>query len=122
MKGRTPRKKRTTTTDSTPFSFPDQSGRYVTKDEYVAAETPFALVDVEFQPTAGYNETPRWCATVAPNDGRPHELLTLGSNPKRDTQMQAAKAHIDAHGPIPNLRLVKIGNAYYFRSVDPPGS
>jgi hypothetical protein len=123
VKSSTPRAKcKSTKQEAVGFSFGSGAPRYANKDEYVETDLAFMIKTLEFQPTRGFNGAARWAATVAPYDGRPDEIITLPTNAKRDAQLQAATAQIEAHGPIPNVRLVKHNGTFYFRPAEPRGS
>ena len=106
-----------TSQDATDFSF-SSGALYADKDEYVAKGLIFTINAVEFQEEAGFELADRWAVTVAADDGRPDEIITLQSNEKRDAELETASTHIAKQGPIPNTKLVKSGRAYYFRKVD----
>jgi hypothetical protein len=106
-------------TDSEPeprFSF-STAPLFSEKDELVAKKLTFTIKSVDFEEHGGFEGAPRWSITIAVDDGRPDELLTLQANEKRDEQLQAAKIHIDAHGPIHNVQLVKRGKAFYLNTL-----
>jgi hypothetical protein len=90
---------------------------YADKDEYVAKKLIFTINNIELQEKAGYEAADRWAATVSPKDGRPDEIITLQANEKRDQQLQAARAHLEANGPIYNVQLVKRGKSFYFNTI-----
>jgi hypothetical protein len=118
VKTQTPPGKRASTSSNgtTEFSF-SAVASYADKDEYVSKNLVFTIKTIEFQEGAGFEGTDRWAVTVAPDDGRPDEIITLQANPKRDDQLKSAKEHIAAHGPLRNVRLTKSGKAYYFDTV-----
>jgi len=123
VKTTAPRTKRKTTKhEPVDFSFASDSPRYAKKDEYVASNLIFTITTVELQQKRGFGGADRWAVLVALDDGRAPELITLPTNPKRNTQLQAAKAQIETKGPIPNLRLVKVNGTFYFRPAEPRGS
>lgn len=112
-------RKSPTSHDEVEFSFSSGGATYAVLDEYVSNGLVFTIQSLAFEPKAGFEGGDRWAATVSPDDGRPDEIITLQSNPKRDAELKNAAAHIEKHGPIPNSKLVKSGRAYYFRKVDP---
>jgi hypothetical protein len=119
MKTQTARGKRapTASNGSTEFSF-SSVALYADKDEYLAKNLIFTIKGVEYQEGAGFEAgSDRWAVTVAPNDGRPDEIITLQSNEKRDELLHAAHEHITKHGPIQNVRLTRSGKAFYFDTV-----
>ena len=123
MKSSTPRARRKTAKpEIVDFSFASDVIRYAQKDDYVTSNLAFTIIALEFQPTRGFQGADRWAAAVSPSDGRPDEIITLTANPKRNTQLQAAKEHIDSKGPIPNVRLTKRGGTFYFAPAEPRGS
>ena len=69
---------------------------YADKDEYIAKNLTFTIKHIKFQAGAGFEGADRWAVTVAAEDGRPDEIITLQSNEKRDAELQAAAAHIEA--------------------------
>lgn len=107
----------TTSRDEVEFSF-SSGAVYADLDEYLAKGLIFTIRSIAFEPNAGYEGADRWAITIAPDDGRPDEIITLQSNAKRDAELKAAAAHIAKHGPMPNIKLVKSGKAYYFRKAD----
>ncbi len=89
---------------------------YADKGELIEKDLAFAVKAIEFQPERGFENQDRWAVTIVPNDGRGEELLTFGSNEKRDAQMKSAQAFVKKHGAIPDVRLRKSGKAYYLQS------
>ncbi|MGB6950837.1 MAG: hypothetical protein WBE15_02700 [Candidatus Cybelea sp.] len=77
---------------------------------------------MDVDPGGGYTGENRWKVTVIRDDNGESEIITLPTNGKRDAQLKAARDHIAASGPISGVKLVKRGNAYYFRGTEPPGS
>jgi hypothetical protein len=108
--------------EATEFSFSSGAARYANKNAYATGSIAFAIVTVEFDPHGGYTGDARWKVTVMPDDTGETEIITLSTNPKRDEQLRDAKNHILKKGPIPGVRLVKRGNAFYFRTAQPRGS
>jgi hypothetical protein len=99
------------------FSF--GSGRlYADNDEYASKDLPFDILTIAFESGRGFEGGDRWAITVKAKDRDP-EVMTLGANPKRDEQLQAAQAYLDRVGPITNVRLRRSGNAYYFANAEP---
>jgi hypothetical protein len=98
------------------FSF-SSAPLYADKDEYVAKKLAFTIKSIEFQKGAGFEGADRFAITVSVNDGRPDEIITLQANEKRDQQLQGAKAHLEAHGSIHNVQLVKRGKTFYLNSI-----
>ena len=122
MKSSTRGKRKKPTQESAPFSFSSDMARYAKKDELVAANVTFSIAAVEFDRGGSFTGGDRWKATIARDDNGATEIVTLDANEKRDTQLQAAKDHIAANGPIEGVRLVKHGNTYYFRPAEPRGT
>lgn len=105
-----PRKTRASNRDDT-FSF--GSGRlYANNDEYAEKGLLFDILSIEFEPGKGYEGRDRWALTLKAKDREP-ELMTLGSNPKRDEELRRAQAHLKRGGTLKNVRLRRSGNAYY---------
>ena len=102
--------------DDAEFSF-SNGVLYADKDEYIDKNLTFTIKQIEFQPGAGFEGADRWAITVAADDDRPDEIITLQSNDRRDAELQAAAAHIEDRGPIRNKKLGKSGKAYYFRNA-----
>jgi hypothetical protein len=100
------------------FSFSSAVPRYANKVSYVQQNVTFAIAAVELDPGGGFVGDNRWKVTVLRDDTQAFEIITLPCNEKRDAQMQAAQAHIAASRPITSVRLVKHGNAYYFRGAE----
>jgi hypothetical protein len=117
----TTRKRKPTTQGHATFSF-SSAARYAKKEELAAANVAFAIVSVEVDPGGGFTGEDRWKVTVVRDDNGESEIITLPTNEKRDAQLKAARDHIAASGPISGIRLVKRGNAYYFRGAEPPSS
>ncbi len=90
---------------------------YADKDEYVAKKLVFTIKSIEYEEHGGFEGAPRWSTIVSVNDGRPDEIITLQANEKRDQLLQGAKAHLEAHGPIHNVQLVKRGKTFYFNTI-----
>ena len=119
---RSPRGKRTTKA-MTDFSFSSDRPPFAKKDEYIAESVTFAIHAVELDVGGGFAPGEnRWKVEVVRDDNGVREIITLPSNAKRDAQLRAAAEHIAANGPIPNLRLVKLKNALYFRAADSRGT
>lgn len=94
------------------FSF--GSGRsYGDNEEYASKNLAFDILAISFETGRGYDGKDRWAVTVKAAD-RDSEVLSLGSNPKRDEQLRAAQPHLEGGGSITNVRLRRSGNAYYF--------
>ena len=101
-----------------PRNFSFGSGRtYADNSEFASKGFQFDVLAVAFEPGRGYDGKDRWLMTVKPADREP-ELLSLGSNPKRDEQLKAARAHLEGGGTIKNVRLRRSGNAYYLTDGD----
>lgn len=94
------------------FSF-SNAVPYADKSEYISKELTFSVVAIEFEPERGYEGADRWAVTVESEDGRGREIVTFGSNEKRDEQMRKAQAYLARHGSIRGVHLRKSGNAYY---------
>jgi hypothetical protein len=105
-----------TSNDATKFSF-STVPLYAEKDEFLAKKLVFTIKSIEYEEHGGFEGAPRWPITVTVDDGRPDEIITLQANEKRDQQLQAAKAHLDANGPIHNVQLAKRGKAFYFNTI-----
>jgi hypothetical protein len=90
---------------------------YAQKDEFLAKKLVFTIKSIEYEEHGGFEGAPRWSITVTVDDGRPDEIITLQANEKRDQQLQAAKAYLDANGPIHNVQLAKHGKAFYFNTT-----
>lgn len=98
------------------FSF--GSGRkFADNAEYASKGIRFDILAIAYETGKGYEGQNRWAITVKAAD-REAEVLSLGSNPGRDTELQAAQAHFDRGGFLKNKRLVRRGNAYYFSDGD----
>jgi hypothetical protein len=97
------------------FSF-SNVGSFADKAEYVEKDLVFSVHSVEFQAGRGFEGADRW-AVIAEFEDRTDEVLTFSCNEKRDEQLSRAQAHIEAHGPIPNVRLKRIAKAYYLETV-----
>lgn len=104
-------------TDTAGFSF-SSGALYADKDEYLSKGLTFTINSIEFQEKAGFENSDRWSINVTVDDGREDEVITLQSNERRDAELETALAHLTKHGPIRNVKLVKSGKAYYFRSAD----
>src|ERR1700684_1174040 len=93
------RKSRASNQDET-FSF--GSGKpYASNDEYAAKGLLFEILSIEFEPGKGYDGRNRGALAVKVKDREP-ELMTLGSNPKRDQELQRAQAHLTRGGTLKN--------------------
>jgi len=98
------------------FSF--GSGKaYADNEEYASKGLQFDIMEIAFEPGAGYEGRDRWALTVNCAD-REAEILTLGSNPKRDQQLREAEAHLKRGGSLKNVRLRQSGNAYYLADAN----
>jgi hypothetical protein len=104
-----------TSSDKPSFSFGEGTD-YADKSEYTTKALVFSITDVTFEREAGFEGADRWSVTIHAQDGREPQLMTFGTNPKRNDLMEALMAHIAAHGPV-DATLVKSGNAYYFKNV-----
>lgn len=89
---------------------------YADKAEYIEKNLIFKITAIEREAGRGFDGEDRWSLSVEPTDGRGPEIITFSCNEKRDRQLQAAKTHIEQHGPIANVRLHKSGNAYYLEN------
>lgn len=96
------------------FSF-GSGPRYADKAQYAEKKLLFTILAIAFEPGRGYEGADRWAVTVQV-EGRESEIITLESNPKRDEELHTAQSHLKRKGPIKGVRLVRSGNAYYFRS------
>jgi hypothetical protein len=86
-------------------------------DEYASKGIIFDILAIAFEQGRGYDGKDRWLITVKAAD-REREILSLGSNPKRDEELHAAQVHLERGGTITNKRLRLTGNAYYFSDAD----
>jgi hypothetical protein len=89
------------------------SASYANCDEYASKGLLFDILAIAFEPGRGYEGRDRWAVTVKAQDRDP-EVLTLGSNPKRDAKLREAQAYLERSDTIKNVRLRRSGNAYYF--------
>lgn len=85
---------------------------YADNEEYASNGLLFDILEIAFERGKGYEGRDRWALTVN-CAGREAEILTLGSNPKRDEQLREAQAHLKRGGALKNVRLRQSGNAYY---------
>lgn len=108
---KTPVKPRAGSKEDT-FTF-GPSTSYANSDEYATKGFLFDILAIAFEPGRGYEGRDRWAITVKVQDRDP-EILTLGSNPKRDEQLREAQAYLERSDAIKNVRLRRSGNAYYF--------
>src|ERR1700694_6007427 len=101
-----PRKSRTSNRDEM-FSF--GAGKpYANNDEFAERGLLFDILSIEFEPGKGFEGRDRWALTVEAK-GREPELMTLGSNPKRDEELGRAQAHLKHGGTLKNKRLRRSG-------------
>jgi len=110
------RRKKTTPTaakpsQSEPFSF-GSGPTYANADEYASKALTFDILAIAFEAGRGFEGRDRWALTVKQQDRDP-EILTPGSNPKRDEQLRGAQAHLEGGGSLKGKRLRCSGNAYY---------
>ena len=70
------------------------------KNKFLAKKLVFTIKSIEYEEQAPEG-APRWSITVTVDDGRPDEIITLQTNEKRDEQLQAPKAYLDANRPNP---------------------
>lgn len=84
--------------------------------KYASENITFDILAVAFEIGKGFEGRNRWAITVKAAD-RGCEILTLGSNPKRDEELRAVQAHLERGGSITNKRLHRSGNAYYLRDA-----
>ena len=94
------------------FSFGSGHG-YADYSEFVSKGLRFDVLAVAFEKGRGFKGHDRWLITVKVADREP-EMLSLGSNPKRDEQLKAAQAHLEGGGTITNVKLRQSEKAYYF--------
>lgn len=118
----TTRKRKNAAKETAAFSFTSGVARYARKDDYVAGNITFTMTGVEFDRGGGFQGEDRWKIPAIRDDSGASEIITLPTNEKRDAQLRDAAKHIAAHGPIPNVRLVKRGNAFYFRPAGSGGA
>jgi hypothetical protein len=97
------------------FSFSSATS-FADKDEISSKNLVFTIGSIVLEQGRGFEGGDRWAITVS-IDGRPNEIITLGCNEKRDNELRTAKAHLEKHGPIRNVRLKKSGNTYYLETV-----
>lgn len=97
--------------EDTEFSF-GSGNTYADKDEYVTKSLAFDILKIVFESGKGYDGNDRWALTAKCADREP-EILTLGSNAKRDEQLREAQAYLKRGGSLKNVRLRQSGNAYY---------
>lgn len=113
MKTITPKRPRKSHSSNHSQTFSFGLGRpYANNDEYAEKGVLFDILAIEFEPGKGFEGRDRWALTVEPKDRDP-EIMTFGSNPKRDEQLRSAEAHLKRGGAIKNKRLRRSGNAYY---------
>jgi hypothetical protein len=118
MKRTTTKTGSTTRGKSTGDEFSFGSGRsYADNAEYASKNLSFDILAAAYEPGRGYEGKDRWTITVKAADREP-EILSLGSNPKRDEELRAAQAHLERGATITNKRLRLSGNAYYFTDGD----
>lgn len=102
------------------FSFGEHGAGYAQKDEYATKGLIFDIEEVKYEEGAGFDGADRWAVSVRRHDSKEVEIVTLGSNEKRDEQMQAALDYIETHGLVKNVTLKKSGRAYFFENVKAP--
>jgi len=98
------------------FSF-GSGHSYADNDQYASENLTFDVLAIAREPGRGYDGKDRWVITVKAAD-REREILTLGCNPKRDEELEAAQAHLARGGTIVNKRLRRSGNAFYLSNGD----
>jgi hypothetical protein len=98
------------------FSF-GSSHSYGDNAEYASKGLGFDIPAIAYEVGRGIEGRDRWAITVKVAD-REAEVLTLGSNPKRDKELRAAQAHLERGGSITNKRLRLSDGAYYFADGD----
>jgi hypothetical protein len=114
MKRTTAKKGQTTRGNPTGDGFSFGSARsYGDNSEYASKGLHFDILAIAFEARRGCEGKDRWAVTVKVADRDP-EILTLGSNPKRDEELRAAQAHLERGGTITNKRLRLSDGAYYF--------
>ncbi len=96
---------------STEFSFGSGTS-FANNDEYASKELKFEILEIKFDEGRGYEGGDRWALTVE-TAGREREVMSLGSNPKRDVQMREAQAHLHRGGALKGKKLRLSGNTYY---------
>lgn len=96
------------------FSFGKRQ-RYADNAAYAKEGTLFDIIEIAFEPERGFEHSDRWAITVRAK-GQESEVITLGSNQKRDEELRDAQRHLEHAGVIRDVRLIHSGNAYYFRS------
>jgi hypothetical protein len=89
---------------------------YSDKTELVEKKLTFTILSIEYQQGRGFEGKDRWAVTVAPDDGRGSEVVTLDCNEKRDAELRSAQSAIKRDGPIRSVRLKRSGKAFYFES------
>jgi hypothetical protein len=116
-------RKKKPTTEAAPFSFSSGRASFADKDALVVQQITFTMTGIELDLGGGFRPGEnRWKAAITRDDTGAPEIISLSCNDRRDAQLRDAKAHIEANGPIPNVRPVKHGNAFYFRPAEPRGS
>jgi hypothetical protein len=106
------RGKRGLSETSTNFSF-GSAHTYADNAEYASKGLAFDVLAIAREAGRGYEPgKDRWALTVKAAE-RDCEILTLGSNPKRDEELAKAQAHLERGGSITNKRLRLSGGAYY---------
>ncbi len=118
MKNRTTRNAKTSHTGKRNSEFSFGSGKpYADNEEYASKGLLFDILDIAFETGRGYEGRDRWALTVNCADREP-EIMTLGSNPKRDEQLREAQTHLKRGGSLKNVRLRESGNAYYLADAN----
>lgn len=97
------------------FSF-GSNETYAKAADYARERTAFDVLAVAFEPKRGYEGRDRWALTVQPA-GRDPEILTLGSNEKRDQELRGAQEHLKRGGLIKKKRLRLSRGAYYLENA-----
>ena len=92
---------------------------FVDKAEYTEKDLSFDISAIQYEEGRGYDGQDRWAITVKV-EGRDPEILTLGSNEKRDKQLRDALAYLQLGRAITNVRLRKSGNTYYLVNAKKP--
>ncbi len=116
------RKDQSATKATAAFSFSSEGPLYAKKDQLATEGVAFAIQAIEYDRGGSLNGGDRWKVTILRADNGTTEIVTLDANTKRDAQLEAAKNHLLANRPIQGVRLVKHGNAFYFRTAAPPSS
>jgi len=98
------------------FSF-GSGHAYLDNAELASTGIRFDILEIKFEQGRGFEGRDRWIITIKIGNREP-ELISLGSNPGRDQQLQEAQTYLARGGSIKNVRLRQSGKAYYFTESD----